>query len=245
LAERFNYYDAIANLIPGAIGCLFFVYTFDLLGITMPKLDVGSLGAAGIGIAVAYTVGHLLQSLASSFEPVYFLLWGGRPSGRLFGSRSREFSEAQLRQLSSELKTFFNIKEECPEDRKLAQNFRQRLFDRCAALCNRNKLGRVDVFNAVYGFHRVLLTTFLLALVTYLTIWFMQNYGALNISPEKAPTLRLLILLTGIGFGIEFFRARKRAYYCATEVLWMTSEYIRAAGSSTSKLPDASNGSPE
>ena len=68
--EKFDYYDAVAHLIPGTVACLLLVYTFDLLGIDIPKIPVGSLGSAAIGVAVAYTVGHLLQSIASSLEPL-------------------------------------------------------------------------------------------------------------------------------------------------------------------------------
>jgi hypothetical protein len=236
LAEKFNYYDAIAHLIPGTIGCLFLFYTLELLVIELPRPDVGSLGIVGIGIAVAYTVGHLLQSLASSFEPLYYALWGGKPSVKLLTDKSRQFSEEQRRQLIVELIEFFKVKEKCPEDRKGAQNFHQRLFERCMALCNRNKLGRVDAFNAIYGFHRVLLTTFLLGFVTYVTIWIVEHFGGLDIPPSKMSLLNSMVFLTAIGAGIEIFRARKRAYYYAREVLWMTADHIRASSSASGEF---------
>lgn len=232
LAEKFNYYDAIAHLIPGTIGCLFLLYTLELLGIDLPKPDVGSLGLVGIGIAVAYTVGHLLQSLASSFEPLYYALWGGKPSVRLLTNKSNQFSEEQRRELVEDLIAFFKIKEECPKDPKGSHDFHQRLFERCMALCNRKKLGRVDAFNAVYGFHRVLLTVFLLGFVAYGTIWAMRYWSSSEISPPNLSLVKSLVVLTGIGTGIEIFRARKRAYYYAREVLWMTSDYIRDADTS-------------
>lgn len=229
MAEKFDYYDAIAHLIPGTVGCLFLLFTLDLLGIVVPKLDVGSLGTVGIGIAVAYTVGHLLQSLASSLEPLYYAIWGGKPSIRLLEQQSRQFSDQQRRQLIEELVRFFKVKEKCPDDHKGEQNFYQRLFERCMALCNRNKLGRVDAFNAVYGFHRVLLTTFLFGFLTYTLIWILKYHGSLDIPPTKTPLLTALVVLTGVGAWIELFRARKRAYYYAREVLWMTSDQIRAS----------------
>jgi len=102
LDKKFDYYDAIANLIPGTIACLFIFYTLDLLGIALPKIDFGLLATVGVGIAVAYIVGHLLQSLASSFEPLYYALWGGKPSVKLLVSESRQFSEEQRRQLVDE-----------------------------------------------------------------------------------------------------------------------------------------------
>jgi hypothetical protein len=233
LDKKFDYYDAIANLIPGTIACLFLLYTSDLLGVALPKIDFGSLGTVGVGIAVAYTVGHLLQSLASSFEPLYYALWGGKPSVKLLTDKSRQFSEEQRRQLVEDLIDFFKVKEKCPEDRKGKRDFHQRLFERCMALCNRNKLGRVDAFNAIYGFHRVLLTTFLLGFVTYVTIWVVQHFCGLAIPPSKLPLLQSLVFLTATGAGIEIFRARKRAYYYAREVLWMTSDYIRDSSSAS------------
>jgi len=236
LVDKFNYYDAIAHLIPGTIGCLFILYTLDLLGIVLPTPDVGSLGVAGIGVAVAYTVGHLLQSLASSFEPLYYALWGGKPSVKLLVSESRQFSEEQRLQLVDELISFFKVKETCPTDRRRAQTFYQRLFERCMAVCNRNGLGRVEAFNAIYGFHRVLLTAFALGFVTYTTIWAARCFGWLDLSPVKMTLLKSLTFLSGVGAGIEIFRARKRAYYYAREVLWMTSDYIRTS-SSTSNEP--------
>jgi hypothetical protein len=227
LAEKFDYYDAIAHLIPGTIGCIFLLYALDLLGIALPKPDMGALGAVGIGVAVAYTVGHLLQSLASSFEPMYYAVWGGKPSNNLLSSESRQFSEQQRQQLLAELTFYFGVKEMCPKDHRSAQNFYHRLFERCMTLCNRNKIGRVGAFNAIYGFHRVLLTTFLLGFISYSTIWILQRCGALDISSTKTSLVKVLIVLTGMGTWIEIFRARKRAYHYAQEVLWMTSDYIR------------------
>ncbi len=238
VADKFDYYDAIAHLIPGTIGCLFLFYTLELLGIALPEPNVGSLGIVGIGIAVAYTVGHLLQALASSLEPFYYALWGGKPSVRLLISQSRQFSEEQRQRLIAELIRFFNVKEECPEGRKAAQHFHQRLFERCMALCNRNKLGRVDTFNAIYGFHRVLLTTFLLGFVTCVGIWFVQCWGGLDIPPTKVSLLKSWVFLTGMAAGIEIFRARKRAHYYAREVLWMTSDFIRASTATSEQSED-------
>jgi len=96
------------------------------------------------------------------------------------------------------------------------------------------ELGRVDAFNAIYGFHRVLLTTFLLSFVTYVTIWTVGHFGGgPDTPPSKLSLLRSMVFLTAIGAGIEIFRARKRAYYYAREVLWMTSDHIRASSSTS------------
>lgn len=229
MIEKFNYYDAIAHLIPGTIGCLFCLYAFDLLGISIPRPEVGSLGGLGIGVAIAYTFGHLLQSLASTLEPSYYAVWGGKPSVKLLQDKSECFSEAQRNRMVADLVSFFKVNEKCPDDSQGMANFYQRLFERCMTLCNRNRLGRVEAFNAIYGFHRVLLTTFGIGFITYATIWIKHHYLNLALSPSKNSLLIALLILTGAGTAIEAFRARKRAYYYAKEVLWMASDYIGAS----------------
>jgi hypothetical protein len=230
LSEKFSYYDVVAHLIPGTLFCLFIFYTFYLLAIVPPKPDVGSLGTLGIGVAVAYTAGHLLQAIASTLEPFYYAVWGGKPSVRLLERDSDLFSDAQRLSLIDALLSYFDVKEECPKTRPAAQGFYQRLFERCMAVCNRNCLGRVDSFNAAYGFHRVLLTTFVCAFLSYSVIWALQLLGLLALSTDKRSLLWVLIASTAAGTWIELFRARKRAYYYAREVLWMTADFIRGSG---------------
>jgi hypothetical protein len=244
LSGKFDYYDVVAHVIPGTIGYLFLFFTLDLFGVVLPKLDVGGLGLAGIGFAVAYTLGHLLQSIASTLEPLYYACWGGMPSAKLLERESRHFSNKQRQTLIEELTVFFKVKEKCPDDREGMQNFHQRLFERSMTLCNKNKLGRVEAFVAIYGFHRVLLTTFLLGFVTYVAFWIMQIRGWLSFAPTKIPLLKSMVLLTGVGFAIEIFRTRKRAYHYAREVLWMTAEHIRS-NESTSDGADAADSSSE
>lgn len=239
MTEKLSYYDALAHLIPGTIGCLFLFYLFNMLGIALPAVGVGELGIVGIGIALAYTLGHLLQSLASSLEPVYYLLWGGKPSIRLLTTESRQFSEEQRQELVGKLREFFKIKEAPPKGHDESNKYHQRLFERCMTLCNRKQLGRVDSFNAIYGFHRVLLTTFLLGFVTYTAIWAAQHWGIFAFPAAKLPLLKLLIFLTCVGLAIEIFRTRKRAYYYAREVLWMTLDYIREPDSAATGHNDS------
>jgi hypothetical protein len=241
LSGKFDYYDAIAHVIPGTIACLLIFFTLDLFQVVIPKLDIGGLGIAGVGFAVAYTLGHLLQSVASTLEPFYYFVWGGIPSARLLERKSLHFSDQQRDALITDIIRFFQVTEKCPENREGIRNFNQRLFERSMALCNKNKLGRVEAFVAIYGFHRVLLTTFLLGFLTYATIWVVQIRGWLNLLPEKIPLLKSLVLLTGIGFAIEIFRTRKRAYHYAREVLWMTSEHIRDSRSAVKKAGSAAS----
>jgi len=119
--------------------------------------------------------------------------------------------------------------EECPEDVRKKRGYYQRLFERGMALCNRQKLGRVESFVTSYAFHRVLLTTFLLSFLVSVGIEGLLSLQKVQLQVDKLGALHFLIGATGIGTTIEFFRARKRAYYYAREVLWMTADHIRAS----------------
>ncbi len=228
MAQKFDYYDAVAHLIPGTIGCLVLLYFSDLLGVVLPKPQVGSLGGLGVGIALAYTIGHLLQSIASALEPLYYRIWGGKPSVRLLEKRSNLFSDEQRQQLIQEFIEFFGITEGCPHDSKGKRSFYQHLFDRCMALCNRNKLGRVEAFVTAYGFHRVVLTTFVLAFASCVAIWILYKWDEIALLADKLRLLKFMTSATGISTLIEIFRARKRSYHYAHEVIMMTSDYIRS-----------------
>ena len=231
MSPKFDYYDAVAHLIPGTIGCLVILYFCDILAVTLPKPEIGSLSGLGIGIALAYTVGHLLQSIASVLEPVYYLIWGGRPSVNLLDRRSDYFSDDERRQLIQELVDFFGTPGSCPTEKKAKRRYYQRLFQRCMAVCNRNKLGRVEVFVTAYGFHRVLLTTFLLTLGLCLVAWGAHEWSLVRLPDDKLGLLSFVTLTSGISTLIEVFRARKRAYHYAREVLAMTCDYIRSSRS--------------
>jgi hypothetical protein len=228
VSPKFDYYDAIAHLIPGTIGCLVILYFCDILSVTLPKPEVGSLSGLGIGIALAYTVGHLLQSIASVFEPAFYFIWGGKPSVNLLDGGSDYFNDDERRQLIQEFVGFFGIPGSCPHEKKARRNYYQRLFQRCMAVCNRNKLGRVEIFVTAYGFHRVVLTTFLLTFGICLLAWGAHKSSLVPLPAGKLGLLSLVTWISGISTLIEVFRARKRAYYYAHEVIAMTSDYIRS-----------------
>jgi len=228
LLDKLTYYDAIAHLIPGALACLFLLYILDILGLSLPKISQGSLAQVGIGIIVSYVAGHLLQAVASTAEPFYYISWGGRPSINLLAAQSRTFPEVQREKLIEDLTSYFKISEALPQEKKGKGLFYRNLFEHCMAVCNREKLGRVELFEASYSLHRALLTTFALFFLTSAILRIFICNQWLIVQHEKPALLTLLLWATGVGTAIEFFRARKRAYYYVREVLWMSADYIHS-----------------
>jgi len=232
--EKFDYYDAVAHIIPGTIVCLFGLYVLDIAGISLPKISDGSLAEVGIGVAVAYTAGHLLQGISSSLEPLYYALWGGKPSVKLLERSSGYFSDAQRRELIAAMVSYFGVSEECPDDNAGKELYYQRLFERGMALCNRQKLGRVENFVASYAFHRAMMTSFLVSFLAAGGIKILFLFHRFQVPAEKLAVLHLLLVAAGAGLVLEFFRARKRAYYYAREVISMVSDYLRASTANAS-----------
>jgi hypothetical protein len=228
LGEKLTYYDAVAHLVPGTLMCVAIVYTADLSRVSFPKLELGALTELGVGVAFAYTLGHLLQAVSSTLEPFFFFLWGGRPSVRLLEKSSNSFSEAQRAKFVNETKAFFGETEPCPPGKRAEKHYYQRLFERCIALCTRQSTGRVESFLVAYEFHRALLCGFGLTFLLYGSIALAIHFGASIVSPDRLKTIIGVTVLTGSATWIEFFRARKRAYYYVKEVLRTTAEICRS-----------------
>lgn len=228
LSPKFDYYDAVAHVIPGTVALLIFLCLSKVLGIALPQFDMGQLSGLGIGIALAYVAGHLLQGIASQFEPLIYFLWGGAPSVRLLEKESKKFSEKQRSHIVDEFVDFFGLTEDIPAHQSDKRNYYQRLFEKCMALCNKNKLGRVDVFVAAYGFHRVTLVTFFIGFLAAAILNVLASYRHLILAKSDLSVVHFLVVALGLGTLVEFGRARKRAYIYAHEVIVMTSEFIRS-----------------
>jgi hypothetical protein len=237
MSEKFDYYDAIAHLVPGTLGLVVLIYFMHLAGLSLPTLPAGNAGALAIGIALAYLLGHILQSLASTLEPLFYFLWGGKPSIRLMTSDIEFINQDQRHELISQMETYFGL----PLTVSLPKSDRPRrydhLFDRCKTLCHKEKLGRVEKFVTVYGFHRVMLTIFLIAILSFGMLWILYVLDRQPLDSNKLSELYFLLVLAVIGLAIEFPRTKKRGLHYSREVFFQSLEFIQAAGRTQSSPP--------
>ncbi len=230
MSDKFDYYDAIAHLVPGTLGLVVLVYFMYLAGLSLPSLPAGNAGALAIGVALAYLLGHILQSLASTLEPVFYFLWGGKPSIKYLMNDAEFISEVQRRELLSQMEDFFGLPQSADIPRSDRPRHYDYLFDRCKTLCNKEKLGRVEKFVTVYGFHRVMLTIFFLAFLSFGVVWVLYYTKHLLLADAKPSELHFILALVGIGLVIEFPRTKKRGMHYSREVFFQSLEYIQAAG---------------
>jgi hypothetical protein len=229
MSDKFDYYDAIAHLVPGTLGLVVLVYFMYLSGLSLPSLPAGNAGALAIGVALAYLLGHILQSLASTLEPLFYFLWGGKPSIKYLMNDAEFINGVQRHELLSQMEDFFGLPRAADTPRSERPRHYDYLFDRCKTLCNKEKLGRVEKFVTVYGFHRVMLTIFFLAFLSFGLVWVLYYTKHLLLTGTKLSELHFILALVGIGLVIEFPRTKKRGMHYSREVFFQSLEHIQAA----------------
>ncbi len=224
MKEQFSYYDLLAHVIPGTLFLAVLSLIKNLLGLSIP-LRLSLPSELGVSAALVFASGHALQALSSLVEPAYERLWGGKPSIRLLSKQTKHFTTAHREKTVTIFKTRFNIK----GDLKDPADFRQ-LFSCCKALVNKEGFERVKTFNAVYAFHRVLLTT---SLLTMLALFFVVVLPAW-LKWVKFPTATFhgvifLLALAVAGTGIGIIRTKQRGDYYAREVIEMALLIVEQA----------------
>jgi hypothetical protein len=184
----------------------------------------GTTSFAGIalGIAVAYTIGHVVASLGSMMGRMYYSTWGGKPAYRVFVGRvPRDFSYDRFEE-SSALRAYYGI-EYAPETMKRRDRVNtdkhnaEKLLTRARILVADESQGRLDAFQAALAFHRSLMTAallivFVMALLAGLT--YLDNGDV-----DSWLGVAFIGLLAFTLFIIEWRRARQRAYYYVFEVI--------------------------
>ena len=183
---QFKAYDILSSLIPG------FLILFSLLQFLGIHYDKDYIIPY---TAVAFLLGYIVNTISSWLEDFYFFTWGGKPSSNLLKGKDiwkvRFYAHTKVLEL---LKA----------DTVNSNASNDELFSIAMREANLKKDSRVEDFNALYAFSRVLLTTVLLATFIIATR-FYNDYRFYAIS------VPVLIII--------WIRAKQRGYYYAKEVL--------------------------
>lgn len=192
MIAKFNFYDFIANLVPG----LTFLWALErlgkLVGWDSPFPMSGQLAETSILVVLTYVAGIMLQAIAERIteKKILFRLWEGFPSARWLLPGNTRFSPAFKQRILDLIAERFKIvtapdlPQGCTavEERQLRLEKNQELFYLCYNYVD-NLSPRPQIFNAQYGIFRCLLTTFALlcAMSILLGIW---NYAFESASPR-------------------------------------------------------------
>jgi hypothetical protein len=232
MEDKLSYYDIVAHIVPGTLVLGVLALIPEVFGFTVP-LPHSSVVTLAASIPVTYTIGQVVQALASFMQPVYYHLWGGMPSAVMLEGKSKRLHGARLDKVVVALSVYFHTPAETTEGRAA-------LFSFAMALCNRNNLGRVDSFNASYAFHRALLTTGIVTTSTLVVAIALSGLGISSAASSIRPSLIYLAVLAGLLTVVEFVRARQRGEYFSVEVLDMAYiQSVEASATSGTNVEDA------
>lgn len=213
--DKFELYDVLAVLIPGAIVLGVVSVAFPETAAKFASAGFPSAFAVICLIAVATFLGHLIQAITSFIEPFIYWTWGGRPSERALraGLGTRYLPADTGRRIRAKLS---KVVGEATNDRSLF------LYAMQKAETSGNS--RVAKFNGLYAYHRAMLTLVLVALVVLLASmrWGIAKSWSTG---EKVQTVVAGLLLV----IIFWYRAKQRGFYYVREVL-STAERLIDSG---------------
>jgi hypothetical protein len=163
MSRTFDFYEYAGFIIPGTVLVIALVWLFPETRALFSKEGV-TLGELGLFVIVAYAAGQLVQAIGNYLEWIWWKLWGGMPSVRVFCGK--HLSADQHKRLLDALGPVLGDADPCrlPQSERLA--IVREIYSEVAAA---GKAGRVDIFNGNYGLMRglaaALVVTFILAIV--------------------------------------------------------------------------------
>jgi hypothetical protein len=206
MIARFDFYDFIANLIPGLVFLWCVQLLAGLVGWRLPLNFTSGLAETSILIALSYITGLLLQGLSQGVveERILKPLWGGFPSARWLLPGDPHFTVAYKMRLLSLITERFQVATgpQIPADcrQKRARELRLKKNRELFYLCYHH-VGNISprplTFNAHYGLFRCLLGLFGL-------LWLLSLGGfawALAVHPDRAMAGRHAGRRDGFGAG--------------------------------------------
>ena len=216
MVAKFNLYDFIANLIPGAVFLWALEWMGTLVGWSSPFPLSGQLAETSLLVALSYVTGLMLQAVSERFtqQKVLFRLWNGFPSARWLLPDDPRLSGGYKKRVLDLIAERFKVPTapEIPDgttaeqERELRLIKNQELFYLCYNYVD-NLNPRPEIFNAQYGLFRCLLTLFavLCALAIVVGLW--------NVVAQ--PTKQWAFLVTPFIFAflgwLFYERCKKRA----------------------------------
>jgi hypothetical protein len=218
--DKFDIYDVLSILIPGVLIICAVPIAFPYAPILLAPHKFPDAFSLIALTAASVFLGHIVQALASLCEPLLNKTWGGRPSeialerglGDRYlpadtGARIRAKLAAVVGATASTRSLFL---------------FATQKAD--------GKSRRVNVFNGLYAYHRVLVVLTSLGLVLY-CISFRRGLASRLTWKQNTGCLLLLLLL----LALFWYRAKQRGFYYVREVLLSAEQALASAGSAAAE----------
>lgn len=215
--DKFNFYDLLGYLLPGAAVVLT-VYWVGKLAFEVPfPAFQGDLATSFVFLGGSYVAGHLVQSLGSIYERRLKRKWHGHllrlsellllcPPEEFLPSPER-FSEDLIGQIYLAANKVFKTERNKEQEAEI--------FELAYALMVQKGFAQhTEIFQAIYGLARGMLVATAIGLLVALGVTFLSaNRTAVALSLAAQP------VLVGIGWLLWYVFDRFR-YYFAKSVYW-------------------------
>jgi hypothetical protein len=211
MIDKFEIYDVIGVIVPGTLLVCTIGICFPAVVPLVSTLKVPDAFAVVALTALTILAGHVIQAVASLIEPRLYRSWGGRPSDNVFtaGLGERYLTLSLARKVRAKLAAAYGPD---LDDRSIFQKAMQRA---------EGAGGRVARFNALYAYHRAVLTLTLMAIALYV----LSFAGGLAWSLAWWRSLIVLISL-GLMLALAWHRAKQRGLYFVKEVLLQAEQAL-------------------
>ena len=154
MKKDFSFYEFVGVIAPGTV---FLVILFQAFPEAIKVFDAKnlSLGAFGIFVIIAYTVGHLIQSIGNIIESLWWRIWGGMPTNWIINDKKCDYlSKEQLEALPLKITTVLSIEAKLSLSDYEPKQWLPITRQIYAAVKQANASERIDIFNGNYGFFR-------------------------------------------------------------------------------------------
>jgi len=210
MIDKLGYYDILGVVVPGTLLLALIKVCFPGMSQLLCPAGFPEAFLVVILIALAVFLGHLVQAIASTAEPLLYWTWGGRPSDRAL----QEGLDGYLPQDSAARikKVLSGALGGEPSDHSL--------FLLAVQEAHAAEIGRASQFNSLYGYHRGILTLLVLAtgLIVAAMVWGQAVSWAMGQKIGVLVVIALVLLLV-------WYRAKQSAFYYVREIL-LTAERV-------------------
>lgn len=164
--NKFNFYDFIGYVIPGSLGCVFLYWLINGFFGFYFYLEFKSIGESILFLALAYLIGHLIQTYGNLIEKSAVREWGGWFSEQFLRDDNSYYTTAFKSALRESIKTVFHESAELGTNDETQRQRRQELFNLCYALIVQEGVAlHTEIFNSVYSLYRGLIAATNVAIV--------------------------------------------------------------------------------
>jgi len=222
METKFNFYDFVGYVIPGAL-LLGLLYWASISFFALPlTVKVDSIGESILFVASSYFAGHLVQALGNVLEAREVKKWGGWYSVQFLRDSDTHYTPQFKREIKRIAEKMFGLSPEAETTNSVSKDKRyQEIFNLCYALIvQEGAATHTEIFNGIYSLYRGMLAAVWIGLVISLAIFLKASILAvLALVKAQLPqgdlfkanaTLIAFSALASILFGLCIRPIRKR-----------------------------------